>query len=619
MKSWVLIGLCGCLAVAVATARPLSDAPEQPQNRSFAMSGDGSHVFYISTSQTPTLWRRGVGADAVPEPVALWAQGAMHFVTSESADTVMVMRMGAGAAGMDMDLYTRTADGTWISNQVLTAARVSGFEGSRDQYFYVITQPGPGVMERLKFTSDGREASKDVFHFDAADIVYGPNLLPRLYLDATEQQAVWRPVSSGTTKASAKLPSDKVIERILFASGRDPAVFALARLPGSDELSAVEVNWETGVIKSYFSQPSLDVDGVIRSADGHRVDAVRFEGDRVQTQNVTDSLGQDMIFLEGDFGMQPDIVSRSLDDKVWLLRVSFKDRPAQHWVHDQVSKKNVRVDPAVGNEAELTVPASAYRVVSTSDGVDIPTYLAPPPVSACDVAKEKCPLVVLIHGGPTRRDRLAYDPDAAWLQRQGFWVLRANYRGSAGYGWKFRRSGDREWGRKMIADINLSVRTALASAPIDPRQVTAMGASYGGFAALAAATQEPSMYRCAISINGGGDLVQFAKAGKLREPALAQGIAMQVGDPDIPADLGSIETQSPMNKVADLRANVLQVVAMKDQITDPLQSLNYARALETAGKENELLRLQNGDHAVTDPADRKLMYRTMHDFLAKCR
>src|SRR5262249_13137296 len=63
---------------------------------------------------------------------------------------------------------------------------------------------------------------------------------------------------------------------------------------------------------------------------------------------------------------------------------------------------------------------------------------------------KKRPLLCIIHGGPTGIDRPAllgfpYYPAEAWAGR-GALVLRVNYRGSAGYGEKFRQLNVRNLG-----------------------------------------------------------------------------------------------------------------------------------------------------------------------------
>jgi len=70
----------------------------------------------------------------------------------------------------------------------------------------------------------------------------------------------------------------------------------------------------------------------------------------------------------------------------------------------------------------------------------------------------------------------------AVLLGEGYPVFYMNPRGSAGYGEKFQRAVDHEWGGKAYTDIMQGVDVILARNPwIDPRRLGVRGASYGGF------------------------------------------------------------------------------------------------------------------------------------------
>ena len=613
-----LISLTTAALLFMGSANAATDYPRiKPVAHSYSMSGDGRQVFYVSGGPSgPALWRRGGSQDGVPEIVTEWRPGTVRFATTRSGDAVLVMKMSEGMPGQDLVLWMHSDLG-WTPKQLMTGAPVAAFESSTDEFFHVVVQPGPDQFQRHTFDTSGRTVSTEDYALPAMDVVYGPNVIPRLFLDARVSSPVWREVSNRGEGESVAIPDGVIVEQYLFASTHEPVVFALARVADNDALQAVGVNWKTGHITSYFSQHGLDIDSVIRSPDGNAIDGVRYERDKPYNQPINTSLAHDSTFLESDFGLEPEIIGRSFDDRTWLLRVIRPDRPVEYWLHDHRLKTHFRVDPVtIENNSEI-VPPSAYATLAAKDGFEIPYYLAPPQKSVCDVSRRSCPLAVLIHGGPTRRDRIAYDADAAWLQSRGFWVVRINYRGSSGYGLRFRRSGDRQWGAAMIDDVNAVVRSVSADSRIDSRRITAIGSSYGGFAAIASGTRAPDLYRCAISINGGGDLVQMARSAKSREPELARGIAMQVGDPDVPDDLEAIRSQSPAEYAAAFKPHLMQIVSMRDTVTDPRQSLNFDTALHKAGKTAELIKLEHADHELFGDEDRSLAYGEIDRFLRR--
>jgi len=100
-------------------------------------------------------------------------------------------------------------------------------------------------------------------------------------------------------------------------------------------------------------------------------------------------------------------------------------------------------------------------------------------------AKKKYPLLVVIHGGPTGVDRPIVNADRYYpVERfvaKGAIVLRPNYRGSAGYGEKFRSLNVRNLGVGDYADVISGVDALIAKGLVDPERVGAMGWSQGGY------------------------------------------------------------------------------------------------------------------------------------------
>jgi len=100
--------------------------------------------------------------------------------------------------------------------------------------------------------------------------------------------------------------------------------------------------------------------------------------------------------------------------------------------------------------------------------------------------KRKYPLLVKIHGGPTGVSQPRFlPPDYAYpLQaflEKGALVLEPNYRGSAGYGAKFRALNVRNLGVGDMWDVMSGVDALIAKGIVDPDKLAAMGWSQGGY------------------------------------------------------------------------------------------------------------------------------------------
>jgi dipeptidyl aminopeptidase/acylaminoacyl peptidase len=123
-----------------------------------------------------------------------------------------------------------------------------------------------------------------------------------------------------------------------------------------------------------------------------------------------------------------------------------------------------------------------------------------------DPAK-KHPLLCIIHGGPTGIDRPAlltpdtrYYPSDIWAAR-GALILKVNYRGSAGYGEKFRQLNVRNLGVGDAWDVLSGVEHLVAKGWVDPAKVGSMGWSQGGYISAFLTTSSDKF--AAISVGAG--------------------------------------------------------------------------------------------------------------------
>ncbi len=96
------------------------------------------------------------------------------------------------------------------------------------------------------------------------------------------------------------------------------------------------------------------------------------------------------------------------------------------------------------------------------------------------------PLILIIHGGPTGvfqntfLGRYGLYPMASFAAK-GYAVLRANPRGSGGYGRTFRFANMNDWGGKDYEDLMAGVDQIISMGVADPDRLAVMGWSYGGY------------------------------------------------------------------------------------------------------------------------------------------
>ncbi len=153
-----------------------------------------------------------------------------------------------------------------------------------------------------------------------------------------------------------------------------------------------------------------------------------------------------------------------------------------------------------------TWPKHVREVVrwKSQDGAEIEGVLHKP---ADFQPGRRHPLLVVIHGGPTGVSRpvpyasSGYYPIDAFLAR-GALVLEPNYRGSAGYGEKFRSLNVRNLGIGDAWDVLSGVDALVQQGLVDRDRVGSMGWSQGGYISAFLTTRHADRFK-AISVGAG--------------------------------------------------------------------------------------------------------------------
>ena len=244
---------------------------------------------------------------------------------------------------------------------------------------------------------------------------------------------------------------------------------------------------------------------------------------------------------------------------------------------------------------------------AAADGLKIPAVLALPRA----VAAQNLPLIVLVHGGPEAHDSDGFDWWSEALVAQGYAVLRANYRGSDSSAELFT-AGFGQWGRKMQSDLSDGVAMLVRAGLVDSSRVCIVGASYGGYAALAGITQQSGIYRCAVSVSGIADLDLEFGTGSSFYPSQRY-IDRYLGTDGRTRSV--LQELSPINHVAAVTAPLLLVHGRNDGVVHYLQSERMAKAMKSAGKPVEFVTLPGEDHWLSRSDTRLQMLQAVVAFL----
>lgn len=309
-------------------------------------------------------------------------------------------------------------------------------------------------------------------------------------------------------------------------------------------------------------------------------------------------------------GRNVEISGHSADAKRFIARVESPSSAPAYYFIDLTSH---RAD-IVGEEYPELANVQLGQVKSISyaarDGTQIPAYLTTPP----DSTGKNLPLVVLPHGGPEARDYFAFDWLSQFIALQGYAVLQPQFRGSTGFGEAFRKAGYGQWGHLMQDDVTDGVKALIGQGVADPRRVCIVGASYGGYAALAGAAFTPELYVCAVSINGVSDLP--AMLGYENDHAGEKSSAVAYWREHIGSAFDpKVMDASPVRAAEHVQARVLLLDSSDDTVVPPAQSQEMARALQRSGKQVSLVTLPGEDHWLSTTTVRVQTLKQLETFL----
>lgn len=192
----------------------------------------------------------------------------------------------------------------------------------------------------------------------------------------------------------------------------------------------------------------------------------------------------------------------SMSGERFVFNAKNGDQLNEVFVSTTSSPRPVKITDMTGQVSTWKVAQSEVISWKSKDGTTIEGVLHKP--QNYDPSK-KYPLLVVIHGGPTGIDTptpvpFYVYPIIQWLDK-GCLVLRPNYRGSAGYGEKFRSLNVKNLGVGDAWDVLSGVDHLDKMGMIDKSKMGCMGWSQGGYISAFLATTS-DVFK-AISVGAG--------------------------------------------------------------------------------------------------------------------
>lgn len=421
-----------------------------------------------------------------------------------------------------------------------------------------------------------------------------------LYRDPGDTQ--FRIVDRGSRR-----PEDDLLIPALFTA--DPAkAIAYSDQSGFDALYELDLK-AMRLGNRLFGVEGYDIDAFVSDHARNSVLGIAYTDTRSRMKWLDPEMALVQSQLDTAVGAdrRADIVSISRDRRRLIVRVGGADRAGAYFYYDRADgkmRKFADINADFGGRRLAPVSTVRYKA---RDGLDISAVLTVP----AGRDPKSLPLILMPHGGPFARDSESWDWWAQFLADRGYAVLQPNYRGSSGFGKDFAARGEGEWGLRMQDDLDDAVAWAVKQGIADPARVCIAGASYGGYAALRAASRSGGFaYRCAISYAGVSDLGAILRYDKrfLNSGSRRDWLREQAPD---------FRTVSPIGHASEFSIPVLIMHGKKDRTVPVGQSRDMAARLREAGKPYAYIEQPEGDHVFSREADRVQFLRELEAFLAK--
>ncbi|MGE5278537.1 MAG: S9 family peptidase [Acidobacteriota bacterium] len=383
---------------------------------------------------------------------------------------------------------------------------------------------------------------------------------------------------------------------------------------GSDTARLVLRDLATGSEKVLAASPEVDAGAVLIHPRTHVAQAVSFAAGRSTWKVLDPSVQPDFDAIgklhEGDF----EVVNRTAADDAWLVAFTSDRGPVAWYRWDRAARKGALLFTAQPKLEGLPLAEMKPVVIESRDGLSLNSYLTLP----VGVAPKSLPLVLFVHGGPWSRDVWGYSPYAQWLANRGYAVLQVNYRASIGYGKKFLNAGNRQWGLKMHDDLIDAAKWAIGKGIADPRRIAVFGGSYGGYAALAAATFTPDFFACNVDIVGPSNLKTLLNSIPPYWKPIRSMFNVRMGNVDDPKDAELVHNASPLFRADKITRPLLIGQGANDPRVNVKESEQIVEAIEkNKGSVTYVLYPDEG-HGFARPENRIDFNARAEKFLGSC-
>lgn len=360
-----------------------------------------------------------------------------------------------------------------------------------------------------------------------------------------------------------------------------------------------------------YSDPDYDIGtgGLILNRDGTELQGISYNRVRRHTVWFDEDLETAHSKLTAALqGYDVYLSSRSRDQQRVIFVARSSTEPGQYFLADLATGQIQHLAAASPwLEGQPLSPTASFNFTAR-DGLTMQAYLTLP---TGEGAQKPYPLMVLGHGGPWARDTWTFNGEVQFFASRGFAVMQPNYRGSTGFS-RAISIDDRYDYRKMHEDVTDAVQTLIKSGHVDPDRIAIMGASFGGFLAVAGAAWEPDLYRVAISNVGVFDWeMRISDSG--RGSLIVKDLLKSFWSDDPMR----ARRYSPIHQADQIKIPVFLAHGRQDSNVDISQSVRLERILSSRGIPHETYYEADSGHGFASAEAQAAYLEKVDEFLQK--
>lgn len=426
----------------------------------------------------------------------------------------------------------------------------------------------------------------------------------------------WRKVE--TVRLNRNRRDESASEFSLLSPGPTESTYYVAARPeGSDKTGIHLYDFEKNeLVETIRVHPDVDVYNAIFNRETGELQAIWYYEDRLVIEYENQEVQRHLDGLNVYFGEELDVwpVTSNKDGTRWLVRALGPTDAGSYHVYDLEQARATYLISDMLDLAGKAFGATEVIKYTARDGLELSGYLTKPVNSN---SEKPPPLIMMPHGGPEVRDVMTFDYYVQVLVAHGYQVFQPNFRGSSGFGQAFADLGRRQWGKAMQTDVDDAFSHLVAEGLVNPDRACIMGASYGGYSALVAATLTPDMYQCAIAVSAVTDLVAQVKWERKQEGAdseVYEYFVAHIGHPR--RDKDELQAHSPAKLAEQVTRPILLIHGEDDGVVPIEQTEIMEKALRKAGKAFTKIVLEESNHSYRSDEDERREYEAILEFLS---